>query len=100
MRNDVLDTFEDFERICEDYFMLIPPDTDSFNLELCTSWTYDDMYNTLTFTFVDEWNLDSFLDKILECPKYEETYAVGDHFDGVDRQKLTIIVEGKETGLI
>lgn len=99
MRSDVLDTFEDFERIAEDYFMLIPPDTDSFDLELCTKWIYDDLYNTLTFYFDDEWNLDTFLDKITECPKYQETYDIGDHFDGVDRKNLKIIVEGKATGL-
>ena len=100
MRADVLDTFEDFERICEDYFHLIPPDTDSFDLDLCTKWVYDDFERTLTFYFEDEWKLDEFYDKITDCPKYEESFDIGDHFDGVDRKNLKIIVESKEMGLI
>lgn len=100
MRSDITQTFEDFERIAEDYFMMIPPDTDSFNLEICTRWEFDDAFNTLTFYFDDPWKFDEFHDKLLECPRYEESFAVGDHFEGADRQNLKIVVEGKESGLL
>jgi hypothetical protein len=100
MRYDVLNTIEDFEKICEDYFLIIPPDIDSFDLDICTKWEYNDFDRTLVFYFEDEWNLDSFYDKLVDCPKYEETFDVGDFFEGVDRENLKIVVESKETGLI
>ena len=101
MRHDLTQTFEDFERIAEDYFMLIPPDTDSFNIGICSRWVYDDMYNTITFYFENEWDLDTFYDKMIECPKYGESFITSDHFDGVDRKNLKIMIEGSsEVGSI
>jgi len=98
MRTDIGQTFEDFERIAEDYFNLIPPDTDSFDLTNCT-WQYDEFDKLFIFQFENEWDLDSFYDKITECPKYEESYDIGDHFEGVNRKTLKITVEAKEGGL-
>ena len=100
MRTDVTDSFEDFERIAEDYFDLIPPDTDSFKLNLCTKWVYEEWDKLLIFHFENEWDLDDFLETLKECPKLDETFGMDDLHDAVDRKKITITVEGKEGGLI
>ena len=100
MRKDVTDSFEDFERIAEDYFDLIPPDTDSFNLDLCLTWSFDDLDKLMIFYFENEWDLYSFYDKLIECPKLNESFGMDDLHDSVDREKLTITIEGKEGGLI
>jgi hypothetical protein len=44
--------------------------------------------------------LDSFYDKLIECPKLNESFGMDDLHDSVDREKLTITIEGKEGGLI
>lgn len=100
MRTDITDSYEDWERLAEDYFDLIPPDTDSFDLSLCIKWDYDDWRKTFKFYFDNEWDLDSFLDKVEDCPKKDETFGIGDLYEGVDRENLTITVEGKEGGLL
>lgn len=100
MRTDVLETFEDFERVAEDYFWLIPPDTDSFLLEKCISWSYDDFDNTMTFRFDNEWDLDEFNDKMADCPKFDESFDYYDELKPVDRENLSITIQGKESGLI
>ena len=99
MRTDLTHSFEDFERIAEDYFELIPPDTDSFDLDLCTYWEYEEWDKLLVFHFERYDDLLAFHDKILECPKNEESFAIGDHFDGIDTENLTITIESKSTGL-
>lgn len=98
-RTDLTQSFEDFERVMEDYFQIIPPDVESFNLENTTHWEYSDFRNTVTFYFSDDWYLDAFLDKILDCPKYLRTFDM-DSIDGIDRQNLTITIEGKTGGLL
>jgi len=100
MRTDITESFEDFERLAEDYFMLIPPDTDSFRLDLCTKWEFDEWEKTFKFYFENEWDLDSFLDVLMDCPKLDETIALNDMYEGVNRETLTIVVEGREGGLI
>ena len=100
MRTDITDSFEDFERIAEDYFDLIPPDTDSFKLELTTTWTYEEFDKLMTFYFENEWDLDEFLDVLEECPKLNESFGMNDLHDAVNRKALTITIEGKEGGLI
>jgi len=99
MRTDITHSFEDFERIAEDYFELIPPDTDSFDLELCTFWEYEEWDKLLIFHFDNEMDLNFFYDKLIECPKYEESFDIEDHFEGVNRKALTITIESKSTGL-
>jgi len=100
MRTDITDSFEDFERIAEDYFDLIPPDTDSFKLKLCKTWTYDENDKIMVFYFEDEWALDEFYEEVKECPKLDESFGMDDLFDAIDRKALTLTVEGKEGGLI
>jgi hypothetical protein len=100
MRTDITDSFEDFERIAEDYFDLIPPDTDSFNLQLCNTWVYDENNKLLIFFFADEWLLEEFYETVKECPKLDESFGMDDLFEAIDRKKLTITIEGKEGGLI
>ena len=99
MRNDILMTFEDFERVAEDYFHLIPPDTDSFKLDLCVSWEYDEVDNVLKFYFDDDWLMDEFYDEILDCPKLNESFGIDDMFESYDRENKIITIEGKEGGL-
>lgn len=101
-RTDVTQSFEDFERIMEDYFQVIPPDIDFFEIEKCSYWDYDDMENTVTFYFEDEWYLQEFLDELEECPKLRFTFDMDDSysFDGVDRQNLRITIVGKTGGLL
>jgi hypothetical protein len=98
-RGDIMQTQEDFERIAEDYFMLIPPDTDYFDLDKCVKWEFNEFDRTLTFYFENEWDLDEFLDKIMDCPALEVTFEIGNIYEGVNRDKLTITIEGKEGGL-
>jgi len=100
MRTDITESFEDFERLAEDYFDLIPPDTDSFDFDLCTKWEFDEWEKTFKFYFEKEWDLDAFLDKLMDCPKMDETIALNDMAEGVNRQALTITVEGRQGGLI
>ncbi len=100
MRTDITHTYEDFERIAEDYFELIPPDPESFDLDLCISWDYDEDYKLLIFKFDDEWDMDAFVEKVEDCAKYRETFDINDHFEGVNRETLTVTVEGKEGGLV
>lgn len=99
MINAVLDTFEDFERIAEDYFFLIPPDTDSFLLDICNDWKFDEFENTLTFYFDSLWDLETFNDKMIECPKFGESFDYFDVLDSVDRKNLKIVIQGKMKGL-
>ena len=98
-RNDLSQSFEDFERVMEDYFQIIPPDIDFFKVDKCISWEYCDLKNTVIFYFEDEWYLDEFLDEVLDCPKYLKSFNL-DSIDGVDRENLTIILEGKIGGLL
>lgn len=98
-RNDLSNSLEDFERVMEDYFQIIPPDIDFFKIDKSLGWEYCDLKNIVTFYFEDDWYLDEFLDEVLECPKYLKSFYL-DPIDGVDREKLTIILEGKIGGLI
>jgi len=100
MRNDITKSYEDFERLAEDYFDLIPPDTDSLDLELTLDWEFNDDNKLFIFYFENEWLLDEFLNKLEECPKLNESVALNDMFDGVDREKLVITLEGRQGGLI
>jgi hypothetical protein len=99
MRGDLLQTQEDFEKVLEDYFMIIPPDNESFDLEKCISWDYNDFDRTITFYFDNEWDLEEFNDKMNDCPAKGVMFDVGNNFDGVDRKNLKIIIEGNEGGL-
>ena len=101
MRNDLVKSYEELERVCEDYFFLLPPDMDMLHIEeLVDDWEFDEFENTLTFKFRDVWDLDTFMDYVEESPKYEESFAIGDMHEGVNREKLTVIIEGKEKGLM
>jgi len=99
VRNDILDSFEDWERVAEDYFWLIPPDTDSFLLEKCTSWVFDDSDNTMTFYFDSDWDMQSFNDKMIQCPKFGESFDYYDNLAPLDSTKLKITIQGKMKGL-
>jgi len=99
MRGDIAYTWEDWERLAEDYIRLIPPDNEAFDFDLVTKWEFDEDNRIFIFYFDNEWDMDAFYDKITESPAYETLYAIGDLFEGVDRENLKIIVEGKEGGL-
>ena len=98
-RTDITNSFEDFERIMEDYFQVIPPDINSFKIDKCLFWEYDDMENTVTFHFEDEWYLDEYLDSLEDCPKLRTSFDF-ETFDSADRQNLTITIVGKIGGLL
>lgn len=100
MRSDLSQTLEDFERVAEDYFHLIPPDVHDFKIDLCVHWEYDDISNILIFDFDDVWNMEEFYDKILACPRYKMHYALDETYPGMDYVNNRIIVEAKKGGLI
>jgi hypothetical protein len=91
-RTDITQSFED-------YFQVIPPDINSFKIDKCLFWEYDDMENTVTFHFEDEWYLDEFLDSLEDCPKLRTSFDF-EAFDTADRQNLTITIVGKIGGLL
>jgi hypothetical protein len=97
-RTDLSQTFEDFERVLEDYLHIIPPDSDFFLHEKASKWVYDDMQQSLTFYFDDAWLMDEFKDKLEHCPG--KMYFKCEEFEHVDRENLTITVIGLKGGLI
>ena len=97
-RTDVTQSFEDFERIMEDYFQVIPPDIDFFKLDDVLHWDYDDLEQAVTFFFEDDWYLQAFIDNVEECPA-KNSFFEFDEFDCVDREKLTVKIIGKIGGL-
>ncbi len=101
MRDEYTQSFEDFERIMEDYFQVIPPDSDFFKLELLTKWEFFDLHNVVVFYFNDDWDLTAFLDTLEECPLYKVTFDLEeDIYGGIDRDNLKISVQGKIGGLL
>lgn len=97
-RTDLTDSYEDFERVMEDYFQVIPPDIDSFKVNTAQRWKYDDITNTITFWFEHEWDLLDFHDSLVECANYGMTYGIDD-YDGVDYQELKLTVVSYKGGL-
>jgi len=96
-RNDVTQSEEDFGRIMEDYFAIIPPKIEAFQLKFVKLWTYDDLENTMTFSFENELALNDFLDefeKLPECYIFEYN-----EYEHLDRQNLTMTIIGKDGGL-
>ena len=98
-RTDVTQSYEDFERILEDYLGVIPPDSEYFLVEKANRWEYDDIEQAVIFYFDDDWSLDEFKDRLNDCQATNIFFAF-EEFDHVDREKLTITVIGKEGGLI
>lgn len=98
MRTDVNeDSFEDLERVLEDYFRIIPSDMMFFKMENVTKWSYDDSERTIKFYFEDEWGMDDFFDKIKDSPKISHVDL--DEYDSLDRQNFVISMRGKMGGL-
>ncbi len=98
-RTDVTQSYEDFERILEDYLGVVPPDSEFFKMEKVNRWVYDDNEQSIMFYFEDDWVLDEFKDALDECPATNVFFAF-EEFEHVDREKLTITVVGKLGGLI
>ncbi len=98
MRTDVNeDSYEDLERVLEDYFRIIPSDMMFFKMENVTRWSYDDSERTIKFYFEDEWTMDEFFDKIRNSPKSMMVYM--EEHDCVDRENFVISMGGKMGGL-
>jgi|SaaInlStandDraft_4_1057021.scaffolds.fasta_scaffold88052_2 hypothetical protein len=98
-RTDITTSFEDFERVMEDYFQVIPPDIDSFKLTKTINWKYDDFDNAMIFYFADDWELQSFKDDMTECPALN-TFFGFEEYEDVDLNELTITINGKIGGLL
>jgi len=92
--NYLLDTEEEWLRVAEDYFELIPPDIDFFKIELCIKYEVNHFEKELIFYFDDLFKLEEFLDKVKDCPLYEATFNI--EFDGVDYDNLTITIKAGE----
>jgi len=99
-RTDLIYTFEEWERLAEDYMSLIPPDNEFFDFEYVKKWYYDDLRNVFVFEFGNEWDMQTFIDKVEECPMYMVTFDIGDLYEGIEWDKLRVTVEAKEGGLI
>ena len=98
-RQDVSQSFEDFERIMEDYFAIIPPEVEQFDLEKIVEWEYNDVENSLTFYFADEWFLNELKDILDESPSQNIKFEYNE-YDHVDREKLTLTIIGRDGGLL
>ena len=98
-RNDLLQTSEDFGRVMEDYFAIIPPDLDMFELDKIVKWEFDDIENSMTFYFDDDWLFDEFKNLIEEIPTLNDKF-VFDEYEHVNREKLTLTILGKDGGLM
>ncbi len=97
MRTDVTDSYEDMERVLEDYFRIIPSDMHYFKMENVTQWEYDDSEKMIRFYFDNEWTMDEFFDKIRYSPKMMTVHM--EEHDCVDRQNFTISMYGRVGGL-
>lgn len=97
-RMDITQSFEDFERIMEDYFQVIPPDIDHFKTDIVTHWDYNDVEHSVTFYFDDDWKLQEFLDEMMECPA-KDSFFEYEEYEHLDRVKNTITIIGREGGL-
>lgn len=96
-RQDMSQTFEDFERIMEDYYQIIPPDINHFDIEKCSHWEFDDVEKCVHFHLLDEWYLQEFIDAVKECP-HKFSFKFEEHED-VDMENLIVTVYGKIGGL-
>ena len=96
-RSDLTQSFEDYERVMEDYFQLIPLELRFFTVEKASRWEYNEFERSMTFYFVDEWTLDEFLDTMKDCPK-KFAYDF-EEYEHVDRKNLTIKMIGRIGGL-
>jgi hypothetical protein len=96
-REDLTQSYEDFERVMEDYFQIIPPDTDFVKVDVAKRWQYNDVERSVTFYFEDAWYLQEFIDKLFYCPKkYSFLFEEHEH---IDRENLTVTIIGKIGGL-
>jgi len=98
-RTDLSQTFEDFERVLEDYLHVIPPDTKFFLVEKATKWEYDDTRQALVFYFEDDWTLQEFVDRLGDCVS-KGMFFLCDEYEHVDRENLIVTVIGIKGGLI
>ena len=97
MRTDVTDSYEDMERVLEDYFRIIPSDMHYMKMESVIQWEYDDATKSITFYFADEWTMDEFFDKLKYSPKLMTVHC--EEHDCVDRENFSITIFGKVGGL-
>ena len=98
MRGDLSKTYDDFERVAEDYFMLIPSDLMSFDMDLVLDWDYDDIGRKLMFKFNRKWDMENFIDKIKDCPKMGMSFEFDDVFD-IDSKNNVVTIHGTVGGL-
>lgn len=98
-RQDISSSFEDFERIMEDYFAIIPPDIDKFELVKTSGWEYDDLENTMMFYFDDMWLMDEFTEMLKDLPSTNMIFEYNE-YEHLDREKMTITIVGKDGGLM
>lgn len=98
MRTDVNeDSYEDLERVLEDYFRIIPSDMMFIRMDLVTRWDYDDSKRMMRFHFANEYDMTDFFDKFRDSPKSMMVYM--EEHDCVDRENFVISMYGKEAGL-
>lgn len=98
-RNDISQTFEDFERVMEDYFAIIPPELHQFDLNKIIRWEYDDINNSMTFYFENEWLLDEYVDMLEQSPSVNRIFEYND-YEHIDRKNLSLTIIGKDGGLM
>ena len=95
---DLDKSFEEFERIMEDYFWAYGPDLTAFKMDYVKDWTYLPDTQQVEFKFDSALDMEFFYDAVLECPKYQESFDI-DWYDGKDDVNLTLMLDGKEGGL-
>lgn len=97
-RNDIIQTPEDFARVMEDYFGIIPPEVNQFDLDRILFWDYDDVEHSMTFYFEDPFDLNALVEHLQNTPK-NGLFYIFDEYQHLDRDKLTLTIIGKIGGL-
>jgi len=94
----MVQTPEDFARVMEDYFGVIPPEVDKFDLEKILFWDYEDIDNTMTFYFENDFHLNDLIEHLQSTPSNGFLY-IFDEYQHLDRENLTLTIVGKTGGL-
>ena len=97
-RLDLSTSEEDFARVMEDYFGIFANDLNAFVLTQTIGWKYDDVDTTMTFAFEHVWELEAFIETLMDSPLTNSIYHF-EEWSNVNRQNLTLWVDGKFGGL-
>ena len=98
-RTDLTQSQEDFARVMEDYFRIIPPFLDFFDLNKIKKWHYDDFDNTITFYFDNKDDLMELNSELFGSMNRGISFVYDEPVD-LDEINFSVRIKGIDGGLL